>query len=487
MNAPSAISRGEVYKSRLNDGRQVFLDGKLVPDVTKSPAFRNAVNAVATIYDAVDRDPENLGMQLDNGRVVSKAWDLPASYEDLVAKRKALVRLSETNYGFFGRSPDHLACALGGMVMGRKLLAAHDSERTEALVSYFKRVRDDDLYLTYAIVNPSSDRSKPAHEHPDGLLATVVGEDDEGITIRGAKMLGTGTVISDELLVGNITPQKPDEADQCFTCAVAVNTPGVKLLSRRSYEGDAKSAFDYPLSANFDENDALVYFDNVKVPWNRVFCCRDTKLSFKLFHEAGGALMTGYHGIVRLLTKLNVLLGLAHRICETAGIIGMPQIQQELGVLSSKALMAEAMVMAMETRGRTVDGYFLPDKAMVSAARSICQEMYPEMITMIRKLGGGGLIMLPSSERDLDHPDLADIIDRTQYSAIGHSNDRVRLNKLAWDAIGSEFGSRHTQYEMFYSGALHVSQANTFRAFDWSKGMALVDEIMERYQTRQGS
>lgn len=484
MTASKTLSRGEAYRARLNDGRQVFIDGKPVENVATSPAFKNAVSAIVRMYDAIDKDPENLGITLGDGRVVSRAWDLPRSYEDLVKKREALVRLSEMNYGFFGRSPDHLSCALGGMVMGQKLLSEHDAERTQALVNYFNYVRENELYLTYVIVNPSADRSKPASEHPDGLLATVVAEDDDGITIRGGKMLGTGTAISDELLVGNIAPQGPHEADQCFTCAMSVSTPGVKILSRRSYEGDAKSSFDYPLSANFDENDALVYFDNVKVPWDRVFCSRDTKMSFKLFHEAGGALMTGYHGIVRLLTKLNFLLGLTRRMCETAGLMGMPQIQQELGILSSKALMAEAMVMAMETKGKVVDGYFLPDRAMVSAARSICQEMYPDIITLIRKLGGGGLIMLPSSELDFDNPEMADIIDRTQYSAIGDSMDRVRLNKLAWDAIGSEFGSRHTQYEMFYSGSLHVSQANTFRAFDWSKGAALVDEVTALYQTR---
>ena len=485
MNAPTTVSRGEAYKARLNDGRQVFLNGELVANVADSPAFQNAVNAVARMFDAQDAEPELLSMELADGRKVSKAWELPTSYEDLVAKRKAVLRLSELNYGWFGRSPDHLSCALGGIAVGQKLLAEHDAERTQAFLDYFDYVRDNDLYVSYVIVNLPADRSKSASEHPDGLLASVVDEDDEGITVRGAKMLGTGTALSDELFIGNIMPMRPDEADQCFTCALPLNTPGLKILSRRSYEAQAGSGFDYPLAKNFDENDALVYFDNVKVPWSRVFSSRDTKMSFKIFHEAAGALMMAYHGTVRLQTKLNFLLGITRKICESGGIIGMPQIQQELGVLAAQALMAESMMLAMETKGTMVDGYFQPDRAMSAAARALCQDMYPAFVTTIRKLAGGGVIMLPSSEKDYGNPELADIISRTQYSAIGDAEDRVKLMKLAWDATGSEFGSRHTQYEMFYSGALFVSQAAAFRTFDWSKGTELVSEFTTQFQSRK--
>lgn len=272
---PSAL--GERYLDRLRDGRSVYLDGTLVSSVPDHPAYANAASTIARMYDALEQTETRDALTFTSptsGRRVSKAWMLPKSHKELVEKRDAMRLWSEINCGWMGRSPEHVACALGGMVMGFDVFKAPGEKRATALADYFAYVRDNELYVSYVIVNPQADRSRAASDQQDHLVAAIVDEDAEGITVRGAKMLGTGTILSDELLIGNIQPLKLDEVDIAFSAAVPTDTNGVKLMSRRSYEAAATSSFDYPLATHFDENDALGYFDNVKIPWERVFVHR---------------------------------------------------------------------------------------------------------------------------------------------------------------------------------------------------------------------
>ena len=132
----------------------------------------------------------------------------------------------------------------------------------------------------------------------------------------------------------------------------------------------------------------------------------------------------------------------------------------------------------MEAAGHMQDGCYVPNKHMMYAAQVLTQEAYPRLIDTIRGLAGGALIMLPSSVRDADNPELARIIGLTQRSPISNSAERIDFLKLAWDAIGSEFGSRHTQYEMFYAGAPFVTCGHSFRTYDWAGADALVQSML---------
>jgi 4-hydroxyphenylacetate 3-monooxygenase len=144
------------------------------------------------------------------------------------------------------------------------------------------------------------------------------------------------------------------------------------------------------------------------------------------------------------------------------------------------------MVVGMEAAGHLQDGYYVPNKHMMYAAQVLTQELYPRLIDTIRGLAGGALIMLPSSSRDADNPELARIIGLTQRSPISNAADRVDFLKLAWDAIGSEFGSRHTQYEMFYAGAQFVTCAHSYRTYDWDAADALVQAMLDGIKPREG-
>jgi 4-hydroxyphenylacetate 3-monooxygenase len=181
---------------------------------------------------------------------------LPGSYDALVNRRKGLEAWTELHAGFMGRAPDHVASCISGMYMGLEVFEAYDANRARALSDYYRYARDNDLYLTYVIINPQADRSKSAAQQADPFLtAGVVDRDADGITVRGAKMLATGGILANEVFVTCIQPLQPGDEKHAISFAVPMNAKGMKILSRKSYEA-APSVFDNPLSSRFDENDA---------------------------------------------------------------------------------------------------------------------------------------------------------------------------------------------------------------------------------------
>jgi 4-hydroxyphenylacetate 3-monooxygenase len=326
-----AVKNGADHLAAVRDGRAVYLDGKRVQDVTTHPAYRNAVASAAGLYDyqAQPDRIETMTFDLGNGRRVNRCWQLPRSYEELVRRRLALVAWAEQTCGFMGRSPDHVASALAGQVMGIEVFHAYDPKRAQALQDYFDYVRCNDLFLTYVINNVQGDRSRAFGDQGEGaedLVARIVDEDATGITLRGAKLFATSAIMANEIYISSGQPLKPGEEHLAFSCALPMNAPGLRMLSRKSYEAHAVSEFDNPLSSRFDENDALIFFDDVKVPWERVFTCRNTGMCRAQFHDTPGHVFQNYQAQIRLSVKLRFLVGLARGVAETIGTTAFPPV-----------------------------------------------------------------------------------------------------------------------------------------------------------------
>ena len=335
----------------------------------------------------------------------------------------------------------------------------------------------------YVIVNPQADRSKGAGQQKNEFLtAGVVDRDREGITIRGAKMLATGGIMANEVFVTCIQPLQPGEEKYAVSFAIPMNAKGLKILSRKSYEQNSPFVFDNPLASRFDENDAVLYFDDVKVPWDRVFIVDNVEMCQKQFFAAPTHVYQNYQAMIRLSVKLRFLVGIARRIADVNGITKFPPIREMLGMLAAEAVMVDSLVAATEAKGVQRGPYFVPDTNTVYAAQALTQHLYPKIMTTLRELAGGGMIMLPSSVKDFGNPELAELIGKTQQSPIAEPADRVKFFKLAWDAVGSEFASRHTQYEMFYAGATFVTKGHSFRTYDWSAATDLVDRMLSSYR-----
>jgi len=265
---------------------------------------------------------------------------------------------------------------------------------------------------------------------------------------------------------------------------VPMNVKGLKILSRKSYELAAGTIFDNPLSSRYDENDAVLYFDNVHVPWERVFIAGDLAMCQKQFHATPAHVYQNYQCQIRLMVKLRFLVGLARMIATANGVEAFPQVRETLGELAAESSMVDAFVAAMEVKGTQRGPYFVPDRHTLYAAQVLTQQLYPKVITTLRSLAGGSMIMLPSGIQDLADPTLADYALRVQGSATLSPEERVKLFKLAWDAVGSEFASRHTQYEMFYAGADFVTKGHSYRTFDWDGAMALTTRLLAGYQLK---
>ena len=483
------VKTGSDHRRSLHDGRAVYINSQKVDDVTTHDAFARSVTSACNLYDYQAANQEKMTfVSPTSGKNVNRLWQLPKSHRDLVARRKALEAWAETTCGMLGRSPDHVGSSIAGMYMGRKVFEKYDPARAKALVDYFEYARDNDLYLSYVIINPQADRSKASSAQPgEDLVARIVDEDQEGITIRGAKMLGTSAIFANELLVAGFMGLQAGEEAYAFTAMVPMNAKGVKAFSRKSYEQAATSVFDNPLSSQFDENDAILYFDDVKIPWSRVFVHRDIQMGQAQWFDTRAHLYQNYQCQIRLMVKLRFLMGAVRKVAEVNGIINFPQVRETLGLLAAKATTIESMVIAMEAAGENYGEYFVPSRTILSAAQVVAQQIYPEIIDSIRTLAGGGLIMLPSSAHDFANPEFASIIDKTQRSSAVSPTERVKLFKLVWDAIGSEFGSRHLQYEIFYSGATFVTRGHSFRYFDWDRSKGMIEEFMATYDLPDAS
>ena len=478
------MKTGEQHIASLRDGRHVMIGGQRVDDATRHPAFARSVASVGRLFDyaCATENSELMTFATPSGGRANRIWQLPETFDELVQRRHALESWGELHAGFMGRAPDHVASCIAGMYMGLDVFEAYDKDRAKALSDYYAYARDRDLYLTYVIINPQADRSKSAAQQKDAFLtAGVVDQDAEGITVRGAKMLATGGIMADEVFVTCIQPLQPGDEPYALSFAIPMNSKGLTMLSRKSYEAAAPSVFDNPLSSRFDENDAVLYFDDVKVPWDRVFVFKNLEMCQKQFHATPAHVYQNYQAMVRLSVKVRFLIGLARRAAEINGVLNFPQVREMLGQLAAEGGMVNALVAAMEAKGYRHGRYFVPDRHTLYAAQTLTQQLYPKILNTVREISGGGLIMLPSSVDDFKNPENAALIERTQQSPTASATDKVKFYKLAWDAVGSEFASRHQQYEMFYAGATFVTKGHSFRCYDWASAGALVTRMLDSY------
>ena len=366
---------GAEYLASLNDGRRVFLDGEVVADVSAHPAFREAARSIARLYD-IAADPANRERMTfpspKTGAPVQRAWQIPKTHADLRARRLFSETWAEATFGLMGRAPDHVAGFFSGYAAVPSFFASAGEQKfADNLTAFYEFMRDNHVYCSYAIVPPQIDRTKPAHQQSDPTLyAGVVKERDDGIVIKGAQQLATGGAISDYIHLSCIQPLQKGDENYANCLAVPVAAEGVKLYPRKPYSL-AGSAADYPLSSRFDESDSYVVFDNVFVPWERVFIYRNVELSRDQWRKTPSHLYGNHQAQTRYVTKLRFMAGLAQRMNETTGNSANPAVVGLMGELCSLVSIYEAMLHAHETMG-TDRGR----RALAVAHRLLCRQRH---------------------------------------------------------------------------------------------------------------
>jgi 4-hydroxyphenylacetate 3-monooxygenase len=476
------LRTGAEYLRTLNDGRRVFLDGERVADVTTHPAFRQAARSLASLYD-IAAAPENRERMtfasLSTGAPVHRAWQIPKSHADLRARRLFSETWAEATFGLMGRTPDHVAGFFCGFAAAPRVFAAGGQKFADNVVRFYERARDNHLYISYAIVPPQIDRSKPAHKQSDPTLyAGVVKERDDGIVLSGAQQLATAGIYSDFLYLSCIHPLQPGDENYANGVVIPVDAPGLKLYPRRPFAPQATNAFDYPLTARFDETDSLVVLDNVFVPWEHVFIYRNLEVCRDQWWKTPAHLYGNHQAQVRYAAKLRFMIGLAKRMNEMTGNDAHPPVQIEMGTLASLVSIVETMLLAHETTATVEDGVLWPARTTLYSVMALQSELNGRMLEIIRELAGAAMITLPSSLRDFDNPETAKDMERYMRSASSDAKERVALMRLIWDFLGSEMGSRHQQYEKFYGGASFLVKQNVYRAYDFKRATALVDRAL---------
>jgi 4-hydroxyphenylacetate 3-monooxygenase len=464
-------------------GRTVFVDGERVSDPTGHPAFKTAARTLARLFDyaaAPDNRDRMTFTSPDTGGPVWRCFQIPHTHADLRAKRIAAEAWAELTFGLMGRSPDHVSNFFAGYAAKPLFFARGGAGYADNLVRFYKYIRDNHQYVAYAIVPPQIDRSKPAHRQSDPTLyAGVVKETDSGIVIKGGQQLATGAVFADWIQISCIHRLHPGDEAYAINVVVPIDAPGLRLYSRRAFALQATSAEDYPLTSRFDETDCFVVLDDVHVPWEHVFIYRNTELCFAQWWETPSHLYGNHQAQARFATKLRFLLGLARRMNEATGNDAAPPVMVEMGELAAYASIVENMLHAHETLGPIdEDGIVWPSKSALYAVMALQSQINPHMIDIVRELAGAAMITLPSSMKDFENPEEHSDVERYFVSGTMGARDRVRLMRLAWDFIGTEFANRHQQYEKFYGGASYLVKMNMYRAYDFARAGRMVDSAL---------
>lgn len=485
QTAAISLRTGNDFLSDLRaSDRSIFVNGERVKNPADHPAFSGAARTFARLFDfaAAPENREKMTFSSpDTGGPVWRCFQIPRSHADLRAKRLAAECWAEQTFGLMGRTPDHVANFFAGYAAVPEFFDAGGNGFAQNVVNFYKHIRDNHKYVAYAIVPPQVDRSKPAHQQSDpSLYAGVVRETDSGIVVSGGQQLATGAVFADYLHLSCIHPLRPGDERYAISVAIPMNAPGIKLYSRRAFALNASIVEDYPLTSRFDETDSFVVLDNVHVPWERVFIYRNIDLCFQQWWKTPSHSYGNHQAQTRYATKLRFLMGLADRMNQATGNDKAPPVQVEMGELAAYASIVEQMLLSHEISA-TIDskGVLWPSKTALYAVMALQSQINPHMIDIVRELTGAAMISLPSSAKDFDNMEAKADLERYYVSGDMSARRRVRLMRLAWDFIGSEFGNRHQQYEKFYGGASYLVKTNMYRNYDFQRAGQLVDAALD--------
>ncbi len=444
---------------------EVYMCGERVDDVTTHPALRNGVRTLASLCD-LQHDPdlrdEMTYVSPTSGDAVGLSFITPRTIQELEQRHAMMAHWARASCGMMGRTPDFLNVSFMAMAAAGDYFGQNRSEFKDNVQRYYEYIREHDLVLTHTLVNMQRTRtplSTPLEDRTDVALA-LVKETDAGIVVRGARVLATLGPLSDEIAVyparSHLLPGEGAER-YSFAFSIPCNTPGLKFLCRESLDL-GRSHFDHPLGSRFEEMDSMVFFDDVLVPWERVFLLGDVELCNNMAMATNQYLHSGHQVVTKNVVKCEFILGLANLMVRTLGSGQIPQVQQLLAEVIEYLEVTRACLRSAEADAK-VDrwGVMSPALLPLTVARNQFIRMYPRMAEILHLLGSSSLMALPT-EADLRGP-LSPVLKRYLETDTASAEDRVRLFRLAWDTCCSAFASRQVLYERFFQGD---AQRNAF-------------------------
>jgi 4-hydroxyphenylacetate 3-monooxygenase oxygenase component len=471
---------GEQFLKGLRGPRSVWVDGERVSDVTDHPKLRGAAHALAEIYDLQHKKADIcLAPDPETGEPIPLSHIVPRSREDLAKRHKALRTVAEHSVGLMGRTPDYMNVTYAGFAARPDEWSAAGNEAgAERLIAYQKFLRRGDISLTHTIVQPTVDKALGDAPQPGNVHALrKVGETQHGIVVRGARVLATLAPFADEIAVYPALPL-PEGADAYgISFCIPMGTPGLKFLCRDSVSGSA-NRFDHPLSGRFDEQDAFVVFDDVEVPWDRVFI-DGNRTTYNTVMTTSWPPNIQQQTMIRASVKLDFAWGLALRMAAAINAAD-PETNRLIGEIWSYAELTRSAVLAAETECKQWPGGMVtPSVGPMHALRASLPLWFPRVNEIIRLIGSHNLFATPTAAQMADK-DLRKLIDLYLPGAKGMAaEERIRIFRLAWDFAGSGLGSRNEQYERFYLASSPRNLARHLAFTDRSRADRLVDRFLK--------
>src|SRR5213083_992369 len=330
--APMGARTGQEYIERLAQTRPTIeINGERVTGpVTEHPALAGIVRSYAELYD-LQHDPQLRDVLTyespTSGDRVGTSFLVPRNADDLAKRRAGFKAWADHSLGTLGRTGDYLNSALMALSEAGPWLAQADRRFADNIAAYYEKVREEDLLTTHTLIPPQANRAAGPGQQVDGraLGAHVVSEDDNGIVIQGARMLATIGPIADELLVFPSTLLKgtPEDAPYSFAFAINCDAPGLRFICRENLDYGR----NHPLGGRFDEIDAVVVFDDVHVPWERVFMLGHPELCNAFYTDTSAVVHMTHQVATRTTAKAEAFLGLMSLMTEAIGIEQFSHIQ----------------------------------------------------------------------------------------------------------------------------------------------------------------
>jgi 4-hydroxyphenylacetate 3-monooxygenase len=387
-----------------------------------------------------------------------------------------------------GRTPDYKA----GWTNTLGANAEYYGPYADNARAWYRHTQETVPFMNHAIVNPPVDRHRPAEEVKD-IFVSVDRETDGGVVVTGAKVVATSAAITHYNFMGQSSKTATEDLDMSLMFIIPINSPGLKLICRTSYERSAQlygSPFDYPLSSRFDENDAIIILDQVFVPWENMLIYRDPERVLSWYPRSGCQNGFLFQGCTRFAVKLDFIVGLLSMALRCTGGDELRANQVLLGEAVAWRNLFWSLSDAMANNPDTwKDDAVLPNLRAAVAYRAFAPDVYPRIKDIVERTMTSALIYLPSSVKDFMNPAIEPLLKQYVRGSYGIDHkERIKILKLLWDAVGTEFGCRHELYERNYAGASDDIRAQALigaqRNGDLKAMQTLAAQCMSEYDER---
>lgn len=455
------IRTGSEYLEGLRDGREIFVDGRRVEDVTTEPGFDALARTIAGMFD-LQHDPEYARIfAFEDARagVRSRCWFRPRSPAELRQRQQLTQTVARLTGGFFGRMPEYVPLFFLGLLDQKSAFSQGNRRYEQNIERYFEETADADRTVSHAFVDVQTD---PNVDLDETQVPRIVNQTEDGMVVSGLKSVATFAPHADEVLIGTFPrPGLKDHHVMYFSIPIA--TPGLRLVARPPY--GLGTEFDHPASRFGDENDSMIILDEVFVPWERVFQANvDASFAVRVF-----PLITEWAHwsiLCRLAAKAEMMTGIFAALPEMLGRANRPDVVTALGEMERYLVTLRAFIDAAAARGTvTPGGHFMPDPGVVTAGRCYSVDHYPRLIQTLKDICGQAFMIVPS-EGSFANEDIGDELKRAFPSPIGTALDRARLTRLAFDLAVDTYGGRQTLFEIFNATGLTTIRAQMMARFD---------------------